>query len=67
MPTILNEDLAWDWMFGKLSEERITELAKTQYPAELMEAFTITRDFQTALEPTAAFSYEELPGLEKNL
>jgi len=64
MPTILNEDLAWEWMFGKLPEQRITEIAKTQYPAELMEACTIPKDFQTALEPTAAFCYEELPGLE---
>jgi putative SOS response-associated peptidase YedK len=30
MPTILNEDLAWEWLFGNLSEERITEIAITQ-------------------------------------
>ena len=30
MPTILNEDPAYEWMFGNLSEERITELATTQ-------------------------------------
>lgn len=64
MTTILNEDLAWEWMFGKLSEQRITEIAKTQYPPEVMEACTIARDFQTALEPIAAFSYEDLPALE---
>jgi len=51
MPTILNEDLAWEWMFGKLPEQRITEIAKTQYPAELMEVCTIARDFQTAWSP----------------
>lgn len=67
MPTILSEDLAWEWMFGKLPEQRITEIAKTQYPAELMEACTISKDFQTALEPTAAFSYEDLPALEVNI
>ncbi len=26
MPTILNEDLAYEWMFGKLDEKRITEI-----------------------------------------
>jgi len=64
MPTILPEDLAWEWMFGKLSEDRITEIAKNQFPAEQMEAYTIPKDFKEALDPTAPFEYSELPALE---
>ncbi len=32
MPTILNDDLAYEWLFGSLNEERITEIAKNQFP-----------------------------------
>ncbi|MBS1669223.1 MAG: SOS response-associated peptidase family protein [Bacteroidetes bacterium] len=63
MPTILNEDLAHEWMFGNLSEDRITEIALTQYPYKEMEAYPIAKDFKSALDPTAAFKYDELPEL----
>jgi len=33
MPTILTEDLACEWLFGDLAEERITEIASYQFPA----------------------------------
>jgi putative SOS response-associated peptidase YedK len=64
MPTILNEDLAYEWMFGNLSEERILEIAKTQYAAEEMQACTIAKDFREVLEPTKEFAYEDVPALE---
>jgi putative SOS response-associated peptidase YedK len=64
MPTILNEDLAYEWIFGKLEEKRITEIAKTMFPSEQMEAYTIAKDFRGALEPTKPFVYEDLPALE---
>jgi putative SOS response-associated peptidase YedK len=67
MPTILNEDQAYEWLFGNLSEERITELAKTQYPANEMQACSIAKDFKDALEPAKEFMYEDLPALELNL
>ncbi len=64
MPTILNEDLAYEWMFEKsMTETRIRELAVTVYPSEEFEAYTIAKDFKTALEPTEKFAYEELPEL----
>ncbi|HVM87936.1 MAG TPA: SOS response-associated peptidase family protein [Puia sp.] len=67
MPTILNEDLAYEWMFGKLSKERILEIAKEQYPSPKMWAHTVAKDFKTAPDPTAAFDYGELvPGLIKD-
>ena len=64
MPTILNEDLAWEWLFGDLSEERTTEIGQTQFPAEQMQLCTIAKDFREALEPTSPFSYEDVPILE---
>ncbi len=64
MPTILNEDLAYEWLLGDLSEERITEIATWQFPAEEMDACTIAKDFREALEPTKAFEYADLPALK---
>ena len=63
MPTILNEDLAYKWLFGTLDEKRITEIGKTQYPADEMQAYSIAKDFREVLEPTKKFDYEELPAL----
>ena len=64
MPTILNEDLAYGWMCGKLDEDRITEIATTQYPADEMEVYPIAKDFISALNPLEKFDYAELPELE---
>ncbi|WP_419788879.1 SOS response-associated peptidase [Mucilaginibacter sp. E4BP6] len=65
MPTILNDDLAWEWMMNeKLSDERIQQIAATQYQAKLMEACTITKEFQALLDPTEKFEYEDVPVLE---
>ena len=66
MPTILNEDLAYEWLFGNLTEKRILEIASFQYPASEMKACTIAKDFREALEPTKEFEYEGLPALELN-
>ena len=67
MPTILDEDLAWEWMFGDLDEKRILEIAATQFPAEQMQACTIAKDFRAILEPTKPFEYEDVPALELSL
>ena len=64
MPTILNEDLAYEWIFGKLDEKRITEIAATQYLAEEMKAVPISKDFITALNHQQQFEYADLPALE---
>ncbi|HEY8687698.1 MAG TPA: hypothetical protein VIM07_00575 [Chitinophagaceae bacterium] len=61
MPTILNDDLAYEWLFEDLSEERISEIAKTQFPSEKMQACTIAKDFREALEPAKEFIYQDLP------
>ncbi len=58
MPTILNEDLAYEWMFGKLDQKRILEIAATQFPAEEMFAYPIAKDFLESIEPTKQFDYD---------
>jgi len=63
MPTILTEDLAWEWIFDDLDEERITEIAQYQFPADQMEACTISKDFRSTLEPAEPFVYKDLPAL----
>jgi putative SOS response-associated peptidase YedK len=64
MPTILTDELAYEWMFGDLSDERITEIASFQYPAKQMDACTIAKDFLATLEPATPFAYEDLPALQ---
>lgn len=64
MPAILTEELAWEWLFGDLTEERITEIARFRIPAEQMQAYTIAKDFRESGEPGKPFVYEELPALE---
>jgi len=64
MPTILNDELAWEWMMNDLTDERIQEIALTQFPAVEMDACTITKEFQALVDPTEPFEYEDLPALE---
>lgn len=65
MPVILPDQEAWDWIQEGLSQEQVTQLATYQFPADKMEAYTISKDFRTALDPMAPFEYPELPPLEK--
>ncbi len=63
MPLILTEDLAYEWLLGNLTPQRITEIANFQFDSEDMTAHTVAKDFRTALDPTEVFEYEELPPL----
>lgn len=67
MPTILNEDLGYQWMFDNLTEDRIIEIGRTQFPSEQMEACTIAKDFRDQLDPAKPFQYEDLPAIELSL
>jgi putative SOS response-associated peptidase YedK len=66
MPTILNDELAYEWMFGDLSEERITEIASTQYSSKEMEFCSVDKSFRESEEPATPFEYkeEDLPAFE---
>lgn len=64
MPTILPEELAWKWMMEDLPEPEIKQIASYQLPSEFMSAYTIAKDFKTALNPLEPFEYEELPEID---
>jgi putative SOS response-associated peptidase YedK len=64
MPTILSEELAYEWIFGELDEHRIREIAMFQYPPDQMQASTIAKDFRDSPDPASAFHYNDLPALE---
>ncbi|MBG9378785.1 SOS response-associated peptidase family protein [Panacibacter sp. DH6] len=60
MPTILTKDLALEWISEGLGEERIKEIATSQFAAEQMTAFSIAKDFQEVTNPKEACQYEDL-------
>jgi putative SOS response-associated peptidase YedK len=62
MPTILTEDLAWEWLMEKPGEERLQLIARTQIPSRLLEYCTIDPDYRKALEATPR-DFDELPAL----
>lgn len=64
MPTILPDDLAFEWIMEELSEDRITELANYVIPSIQIDAYTIHKDFRNRIDPIAAFEYEELPAID---
>jgi putative SOS response-associated peptidase YedK len=59
MPTILTKELAEEWIKDGLTQERITEIATYQYPAEQMGAHTIPRDFKEITTPKSKHVYPE--------
>jgi len=60
MPTILTEDLAWEWLMEKPGEERLSQIARTQIPSRLLEFCTVSRDYRSTLGVTP-LEYPELP------
>ena len=65
MPTMLTDDLAWDWMFSDLNEAAITRIATYQIPSDQIRAYTVIKDFKTAADPTLPFKYKALEDLAK--
>lgn len=63
MPTILPDYLAQEWIRDGLSQQRITEIATYQYPANEMQAYPINKDFRALDDPQEQFNYSELPAL----
>lgn len=52
MPTILPDDLAWEWLMEKPGEVRLSQIARTQIPSRMMEFCTIDSDYRTTGEAT---------------
>lgn len=63
MPSILTEDLAWEWLMEKPSDERLSQIARTQIPSRLLEFCTVDRNYRTTLEATP-LDYPELPAID---
>lgn len=63
MPTMLPDELAWEWMMEDLTEQRITEIATYQIKASDMDAYTVEKEFRTTLNPSKAFVYSAVPEL----
>lgn len=61
MPAILTEELAYEWMFGKLNDKRIIEIATTQYNYEEMYAYSLDKDFLNSVDPTKRVNHPVLP------
>lgn len=64
MPTILPEDKAEAWLFEKLSDEQITELATYRFPSDHMQAYSVAKDFKKSNNPFKEVVYDELPALQ---
>jgi len=63
MPTILTEDLAYEWLLEKPKVERLATIARTQIPSRLLEFCTIDPDYRTANEATPR-NFEELAPID---
>lgn len=63
MPTILDEDLASEWIYGDLTEDRISEVSRHQFESYNMEAWTVKKSFLSELDPSAPFHYPDVPPL----
>jgi len=63
MPTILTEDLAYEWLLKKPDEERLSSIARTQIPSRLLEFCTIDPDYRTAKEATPR-DFQELAPID---
>ena len=63
MPTILPEELAYEWLLGDIEEERIRELAGYQIDPSLMEAFTIDKNFRQSDEPDKRLDQPHIPAI----
>jgi putative SOS response-associated peptidase YedK len=60
MPTILNQELSWQWLQGSLKENYIKAIASHQKASEEMEAYTISSNFKTAANPLMPSDYSAI-------
>ncbi len=63
MPTILTLEMAGESISDGLSEQRITEIALSQLPADEMDVHTVRKDFLSALDANEKFVYKDVSDL----
>lgn len=63
MPTMLTDELAFDWLFKRMNEKEISELAQWQIPWEELSYYTLAKDFLNSTDPLKEYVYQDLPPL----
>ena len=63
MPTILDDNLAFNWIFGNPDENSIQQLATNQITSTDLSAYSIAKNFKESLDPTEPYQYEGLEDL----
>ncbi|NCW12736.1 MAG: SOS response-associated peptidase [Chitinophagia bacterium] len=58
MPTILDDDLAAQWINSNLSEKEVNSLAIHQFKTDKMKSHTVAKNFQQSNDPSAPFNYQ---------
>lgn len=71
MPTMLTDDLAFDWLFKPMNEGEISALAQWQIPYTQLSYYTLKKDFLSSVDPLQPHYYPDLisldvPGGDKN-
>ena len=61
MPTILTEELAYEWMFGNFDDKRLIEIASTRHNYEEMYAYPLAKDFLSGYDPLLKVNHPDLP------
>jgi putative SOS response-associated peptidase YedK len=61
MPTMLNDDLAFDWVFENLNEKKIQEIASWQMPWQDISFYTLGKDFLNSNDPLRHVPQPDVP------
>lgn len=63
MPLILPDPLALEWLNPSLPREQVQQLACYQLESNLLQAYTIQKDFRTQVDPILPCELEGIPAL----
>lgn len=64
-PTILNGDMALQWLDASLSDNKIEEISRFSIKPGKLLAHTVGKDFRRSPNPTETYRYAELPPLKR--
>lgn len=65
MPLIFPDAEAFEWLSGSLDERDVAEAVKFEFPAKLMRAYPVAKDFRESADPSAPYDYPDLSPLEE--
>ncbi|MEP7372263.1 MAG: SOS response-associated peptidase family protein [Chitinophagaceae bacterium] len=68
MPTILTEDLAWEWLFNeRMTERDVQSIGSYQIDSLKMDYYTVDKAFLRNVDPMKRVDYHELPPLGEDV